>query len=60
MANKKFLAINTSGAAVEAALYNGMFFRDENAKNASVALMPAVDNLLTESNLRLSDLDCIA
>ena len=56
----KFLSVNTAGPVVETALNSGKYFHDENSRNASAVLMPAVDNLLCAENLSLSDLDYIA
>ena len=55
----KFLAINTA-VAVEAALSNGVYFRNRNCKCASAELMPQVDGLLNKSGIALRDLNFIA
>ena len=57
---RKILAVNTAGPAVEVALSCGGYFRDENGRNASVSLMPAIDKLLTDAGMALSELDAIA
>ncbi len=57
---KKFLCINTCGPVVEAAISGGGYFRDENSRNASAVLMPAVDNLFVKSKLTLGDLNYIS
>lgn len=56
----RFLAIDTAHTHVEAALSCGGFFHDDNGRNASVALMPAVDELLRAAHLTLSDMDYFA
>ena len=56
----KFLVVNTASAAVEVALSNGNFIRDEDGRRASSALMPGVDDLLSGAGLTLHDLDYIA
>jgi len=59
----KFLAINTAGAAVEAAVYSGgaTFYKaDAEFKKASAVCLPFIDALLAEAKLTLSDLDFIA
>ena len=58
--SRKILAVNTAGPAVEVALSCGGYFRDENGRNASVSLMPAIDKLLTDAGMALSELDAIA
>lgn len=56
----KFLAINTAGPSVEVVLYSGAYFRDTDNRNASAALMPAVDALLAQECGGLSALDFLA
>lgn len=56
----KFLAINTAGPALEAALSCGGFYRDKDNRKASDTLMPSVDSLLSEAHTGLSELDFIA
>ncbi len=56
----KILALNTAGHSVEVALSTGEFFRDEDGKCASSALMPHIDELLENARMSLSDLDYIA
>jgi len=59
----KFLAINTAGAAVEAALYTDgktVYKRDAEFKKASAVTLPFVDELLLKAGLKLDNLDFIA
>ena len=56
----RFLAINTAHTSVEVVLSDGTYFYDADGRNASAALMPAVDGLLQKEKLRLSDLDFLA
>ena len=56
----KILALNTAGPTVEVALSCGGFYRDEDGRNASAALMPAVDKILSDAGLSIGDLDRLA
>lgn len=56
----KFLVVDTAGPSVGAALSDGSFFRDDDNRNASAVLMPAVDKLLSDAKLSLSELDFVA
>ncbi|MCI8458325.1 MAG: tRNA (adenosine(37)-N6)-threonylcarbamoyltransferase complex dimerization subunit type 1 TsaB [Clostridia bacterium] len=56
----RFLAIDTAGPSVQAVLSAGAYFHDGNGKNASAALMPAIDGLLHKADMRLRDLDFLA
>ena len=59
----KFLAINTAGSGVEAALYiDGVtvFESDSEFRKASAVLLPFIDKLLSGANLTLKELDFIA
>lgn len=59
----KILAINTAGSQTEVVLLDGdgvRFYRDADGRRASAALMPAVDALLNEADLRLEQMDALA
>lgn len=60
MKDVKFLAMDTAGHCVRAAVHNGEYFLDENGRNASATLMPAVDLLLERAGVKLEELDFIA
>lgn len=56
------LAINTAGTRTEVAVMAGgreWSFQDEQFRQASAELMPAVDRLMREANLRPPDLDVL-
>lgn len=56
----RFLAIDTVGSAVRAALSCGMHFSDPNQRNASAVLLPAIDTLLTQADWTPQDLSFLA
>ncbi len=56
----RFLALNTAGPTVEVVLADGTHVRNEDSRQASVTLMPAVDTLLSQAKLSLADLDFVA
>lgn len=60
MRSMKFLAIDTAGPVVQAALSCGQYFTDADNRNASNVLMPAVDSLLTQEGWTLADVDFLA
>lgn len=56
----RFLAIDTAGSAVQAALSVGTHFSDANQRNASAVLLPAIDTLLSQAKWTPRDLSFIA
>ena len=60
MNDMRFLVIDTAGPSLRVALSTGAFVRDGNNRNASAALMPAVDELLCGAKCTLADLDFAA
>ncbi len=58
-----YILINTAGTSTEVVVkFNGIarFFRDENGKKASESLLPAIEKIMNETNVRLNDVDYFA